>query len=185
MKSLFAHIISLTCLLCSVNAQNVIPIKKYYDDDSSHIKESFFVLKLNPKILDSTYICYYYGGNRKREGKYKNNKAVGDWLFYYESEMLKMTGPLSDNQSNGYWKYYFENGNLKKEGELVDNKKTGKWTYYHENGKVKSTGEYKNDLKHGTWLYHHESGEFRAQADYVKGEGVYYEFYDNGKMKMT
>ena len=149
-----------------------------------HIKESFFVLKNKPNILDSTYISYYFNGNKKREGIYKDNKAVGDWMFFYEGESIKMIGPLSNNQSNGYWKYFFENGNIRKEGLLVNNKKSGLWKYYHENGKVKSKGQYKNDLKNGSWSYNFESGRFKAQAEYKNGKGEYYEFYDDGIIKM-
>ena len=182
-KSLFAHIIISSIFCITIHAQ-VIPVKKYFDEDSLHVKESFFVLKSNPSILDSTYISYYYNGNKKSEGKYKNNKAVGDWMFFYEGEIIKMIGPLSNNQSNGYWKYFYENGNIRMEGLLKDNEKQGPWKFYYENGRVKSKGNYKKGLKEDSWIYYHEDGNFKAQAEYKHDKGMYYEFFEDGIVKM-
>lgn len=185
---MYTHrLIFLLCLslffLTRSSAQH-LKVETWYDSKKLALKESFYVLKRNPKVQDSLYTSYYQNGNVKSIGHYTRNKASGWWEYFYENGNLKMRGELKDNVSDGNWEYYYENGGLNMEGIIDNGMREGEWKFYYENGNLKTVGEYQENKKEGLWTYFQEDGTFKAQAFFQKDKGKYTELYPNGSVKV-
>jgi uncharacterized protein len=168
-----------SCLLIAQNKQG----KKYFDSDSTKIREIFHFSKKD-KSLNGLYESFYLNGSLQTLGWYENNQPDSIWTYYYENGRKKSEGRFQDGKPNGDWTYYFENGNIKSSGPLVNNAKNGTWTFYFENGGEKSSGTYLSNQKSGIWNYFFEEGEIKAQAYIQNGSGNYVEFYPSGARRM-
>lgn len=164
------------------NAQKV-EIRTFHDNDSSLIKEIFYVADTKSAILHGPYTSYFINGSVDKKGFYSNNLPDSTWTYFFESGQIKMKGNLKNGVSHGLWEYYFENGNINMAGIIIDSKREGEWKYYYENGNIKSQGEYKANKREGIWNYFYEEGEIKSQAFYEADRGKYKEFYENGTLK--
>lgn len=175
--------IFLFSLLDTIASSQHLKVETWYDDKKTILKESFYVLKSNSKILDSTYTSYYHSGKIKSTGNYLKNKGQGLWEYFYENGNIKMRGNLKDNSAIGKWEYFYENTGLNMEGTIEKGMKEGEWKFYYENGNSKSLGEYRKNQKEGIWKYFNEDGSYKAQAIFQKDNGMYTEYYPSGAIK--
>ncbi|MEM6643915.1 MAG: toxin-antitoxin system YwqK family antitoxin [Bacteroidota bacterium] len=157
--------------------------KKFYDGDSSRIKEIFHY-SIADSSLELSYESFYLNGSLQTYGWYISNEPDSIWKYYYENGRPKAIGRYSKGTPNGKWKYYYENGNIKSEGILAGSDKEGYWTFYYENGGEKSNGSYFSNQKSGIWNYFYEDQSIKAQAYLENGKGRYTEFYPSGKRRM-
>lgn len=165
-------------------SQGLKKIVKYYDKDSTSIKEVFYY-HVNLKKIDSLYVSYYLGGAKKSEGYYTQGEMSGAWKHYYENGNIKAQGDYAKNKQDGLWKYYYENGTLSMEGAMKAGKKNDHWKTYYENTLLKSEGSYNNGKQDGNWNYYNESGLKKGSATLDNGNGEYNEFHDNGNVKVN
>lgn len=180
-KSIF---ILLTLISHLAISQGLKKIVKYYDKDSTVVKEVFYY-NVKLKKVDSLYISYYHSGIKKSEGYYKNDQMVGTWNHYYENGNPKASGQYDKNKQNGLWKYYYENGALSMEGKMVEGKKDEYWKTYYENNVLKSEGNYNKGKQDGNWNYYAETGVKKGTANLNNGNGEYEEYHDNGNIKVN
>lgn len=168
----------------SLSAAGQVKVQTFYDKERTLLKEEYHVTDSFSQVVDGPYISYYFDGNVKSKGQFKDNQATGTWTHYYENGRKKMEGAMRDNQPYGYWKYYYENGRISMEGNVVGDRKEDEWIFYYENGNVKSRGRFENNEKDGWWNYFYEDGALKADASYDNGKGWYKEYYPSGNLKM-
>jgi antitoxin component YwqK of YwqJK toxin-antitoxin module len=155
------------------------------------------------------WVSKYPSGTLKYEGKFDQNKPVGEWKRYHENGKVKalmsyrlnsdrVFAQLFDEEGILYAKGAFD-GTLRDstwnffKGDLVvrtENyhmgKKEGKATMYDKDGKVISVKEWKNDLPDGISLEYYPSGKKRSEVSFVEGKkngkALFYD--DNGLKSM-
>ncbi len=171
------------CLLPILSISQVNQQKKFFDGDSTKVKEIYYY-SLEDSVLEGSYEAFYINGSLQTFGWYQNNLPDSTWKYYYENGRPKATGSYRKGAPSGKWKYYYENGNIKSAGILNGPEKDGYWTFYYENGGEKSNGTYFSDQKSGIWNYFYEDGSLKAQAYMQNGRGKYTEFYPSGKRRM-
>ena len=175
------HIVLLAISLLS-SGQN-IQGKKYFDSDSTKIREIFHFNK-SDSTLNGSYEAFHLNGSMQIYGWYENNYPDSIWTYYYENGRKKAEGRFNQGEPYGTWEYYFENGNIKSKGTLQDQTKIGEWVFYFENGGEKSAGKFENNQKSGIWNYFYEDESLKAQAYYSEQKGEYKEFYPFGNVRM-
>lgn len=170
-------------LLTFSGTSQVKQFKKYYNEDSTKLKEVFHY-SIEDSVLQGSYELFFFNGSLQTFGSYHQNEPDSIWKYYYENGRLKATGSYKKGKPRGKWKYFYENGNIKSEGILDGSEKNGYWVFYYENGGEKSNGNYFSNLKSGIWNYLYEDGSIKAQSYLEGGKGRYTEFYPSGKRRM-
>lgn len=84
---------------------------------------------------------------------------------YYSNGLKKVEGKLKNEKPHGRWVYYYENGFKWSEGYFSNGNRTGKSIVYYENGKIKMTGQYEKNIRVGVWKVYEEDGTFVDQID--------------------
>lgn len=118
----------------------------------------------------------------KANGKYLDNKKVGEWIFYHEGGKIEQKGSYKNGLPTGLWRWYYESGNVLREEEFLNGRENGKMVEYSDTGSVIITGEYFNGVKEGTWTY--KMGDHKEVGEYVDGkrEGDWKYYYNNGEL---
>ena len=102
---------------------------------------------LNGKRWNGKGIEYYYNGELKFEGEYKNGERNGKGKEYESEEdnfRLIYEGESLNGKRNGKGKEYY-NDKLEFEGEYLNGKKwNGKGKEYYDNGNLKCEYQYIN-----------------------------------------
>jgi antitoxin component YwqK of YwqJK toxin-antitoxin module len=136
---------------------------------------------------------YYTNGAIRANGKYLNNKHIGDWTYYYADGKIEQIGKYDDKgRAQGLWKWYYpcttpcnkDFGNLKKTEHYINNKLDGDFTEYSDSGKVITKGQYAFGDKEGPWVL--EYNEYKEEGSYTGGKrsGDWKHYYlDNGKLR--
>ena len=75
---------------------------------------------------------------------------------------------------------HYSNGILKNKGyKDDDNQFHGHWSYYDRDGELESDRYYFHGEPDGDWYsYHHDNKDNIIHHDYIKGTGVWEEFYN-------
>lgn len=128
------------------------------------------------------------------EGNFKDDKPVGRFIYKYESGHIKAVIDHKPNSKLSLTKLYFDNESLMAEGRYLDLKKDSIWTNYNERGELVSVESYFNDKLNGKKINYYLNDQLEAGAlnvlsiaNYLDNmsDGVYKEYYPNGKMKMS
>ncbi len=152
---------------------------------------------------------FYEDGGIKAEGKYMDNKRIGEWKYYHENGNIEQIGSFNEQgNANGEWKWfypsgkvlridqyknglldgysveYYENGKILSEGNYIEDEKDGFW--YFRNGDAVLQGSYFEDMRSGKWQYFYtKGGQLMFEGSFVddlpEGKHVYY--WENGKIK--
>jgi antitoxin component YwqK of YwqJK toxin-antitoxin module len=144
-------------------------------------------------MKQGNWVGKYPSGALKYEGKFDNNKPVGEWKRYHENGKVKalmsyrllserVFAVLFDDEGILYAKGVFD-GTLRDstwnffKGDLVvrtENyrmgKKEGKATMFDKEGKVISVKEWKNDLPDGMAIDYYPNGKIRSEVSFVQGK---------------
>ena len=83
------------------------------------------------------------------QGKVKNGKREGPWVYYYPAGQLWGKGEFKNGKKEGPWVDYHDNGQLAGKGEWRNGKKEGPWVWYNPDGTLfkQFSGVYKNGDK--------------------------------------
>ena len=81
---------------------------------------------------------------RQKQGKVKDGKKEGEWLYYSVNGKLHWKSNYKDGKLHGEWLGYDENGKLRETRIYKDGKLDGEWLWYDKNGKLYSTDIYKD-----------------------------------------
>ena len=70
----------------------------------------------------------------KKQGKIRNGKQTGPWVYYDEYGQVSYKGTYKDGREVGAWFFYDDNGQIWSRGTYKDGEKDGPWFEYHDNG---------------------------------------------------
>jgi uncharacterized protein len=140
----------------------------------------------NKKIRDGWYNSYYYNGNYKSIGIYKDDVKDGKWTQYDINGKTTCEGEYREGKE---WE-----GVFLKEGSLLkgknryayrNGKRHGKFIGFNENGKIRNIGHFEDDKEHGEWVWFDMSGKIKSS--YLKENDItklWITYYKNGQKKM-
>jgi len=131
MRNCFFIILSLFIIACNKPKK---VIEETYPDNSPKV-EKYYIEKESSKELVKE-IRYYPNNKIQMEGKYKNNKRNGDWIYYFENGTIWCEGSFLDGVDHGQRIVYYENGQKRYEGSYIKGKQTGIWKFWDEDGDV-------------------------------------------------
>ena len=126
------------------------------------------------------------------DGNFKDDMPVGIFTYYFASGAKKAVIEHGLKGGKSAVLLYFEDGQLLSDGFYHKEKKDSLWYNYVQSGELISAENYKNDLLQGKSVYYYKEGqlmEHKLQAErkvnYQAGklQGVYQQFYYNGKLK--
>ena len=80
-----------------------------------------------------------------------NRGVSGDYRCTFENGITACEGPMKNDKRIGDWIYYYTSGDILAEGSYEKNIKEGLWTFYYINGKKRLEGEFKEDIRYGEW----------------------------------
>jgi len=117
------------------------------------------------------------------EGRFKNDKPVGEWKRYHPGGQLKAlivyTGDTARTQIFDVWHKKLA------EGAFINKQKEGVWKIY-KNNRLVADETYQNGQKNGISHRYYTSGEMMEEKQWRhnKEEGNYQCFFKNGKSYM-
>jgi antitoxin component YwqK of YwqJK toxin-antitoxin module len=111
---------------------------------------------------------YYWEGELKEFGDYKDNNKVGAWKYLFQDGKLEQQGNYTAGKPAGEWKWFYPNGELRREMEYVNGEPDGPSFEYDETGNIISEGEYVDGFKEGKWRYVY--GDIIETGAYFEGE---------------
>ena len=79
-------------------------------------------------------------------------------------------GKIKDGKKHGSWVWYHDNGQLYSKETFKDGKLDGPYVSYHENGQLSFKGTYKDGKKVGPWVRYHLDGRLGNKVTYKDGE---------------
>lgn len=166
----------------------------YYFPDGNLKTKSVF----SNNGTENQAIMFYPSGQKMAEGKYMNQKKMGEWKFYDEANVLRSVDFYLNGEKHGKsvsYNYdgmliqemeyvqgvehgpvteYFPNGKVMRNYVYDKGTKEGESFFYYLNEKVKNKGSYKFDTKNGWWTEYLENGTIWK-----------YELFDKGELKET
>lgn len=166
-----------------------------YDDFGHKISEG--IVDLEGK-KEGSWKDFYYSGELRAEGAYRDSRRTGKWMFYYKNGSPEQEGSYLRGYPDGYWKWYYENGNILREESYFNGREDGEMIEYDIDGNIIAKGNFINGEKEGDWFYavadHKEMGsyqsglrigkwEFYYTNDVLKFEGEFTQGLANGKHK--
>jgi len=126
---------------------------------------------------------YNYGGIRY-EGRFNDNKPIGEFKYYYKDGSLKAITIYSAEGDSAATKSFHKNGKPMAEGVYFKQQKEGKWLYYSDMDEALISEEhYKNGQLHGKVItFYPESGKPAEILEYRQGkrEGSLLKFFPEG-----
>ncbi len=152
---------------------------------------------------------YYYSGEIRGKGKYKNDVKTGEWTYYYPNGRIEQKGKYVNGKPDKQWIWYYESGNIMRQENYVRGKREEDFKDYTEDGKILTAGMYIDDKKEGVWVY--ELPNYKIIGKYVDGnpdstwisyympsekvkfkgnflngdpDGIHYWYYENGNKMM-
>ncbi|TXC82058.1 toxin-antitoxin system YwqK family antitoxin [Luteibaculum oceani] len=126
----------------------------------------------------------YQDGSTKYIGQFKDDKPVGEFIYYYPGERVKSV--LNYRKPGvAYAIHLYENGVKQSEGIYVETKKDSVWTYYDKRGRIMSRETYRLGEKNGLTENYFENGNPSLQQKYENGVaiGTQKTYFENGKLK--
>lgn len=106
------------------------------------------------------------------EGNYKDNRKVGEWIFYHQDgKTPRLIGNFEGGRPNGPYKKFSESGKLIETGSYNNGKMSGLQETYYETGILKMSKNFNAEGKEqGTCTFYYENGE--VEYTYNKENGV-------------
>ena len=71
-------------------------LQKTYYPEGGGVKEEYYLISEENKILDGPYKSFYRDGILKNEGQFKDNKSVGLWKYYFANGKIRMQGEIDN-----------------------------------------------------------------------------------------
>jgi len=127
----------------------------------------------------------YPNGKKAYEGRFKDDKPIGEFNRYREDGTLKVT--LNYNTTGNYSKATFFTSEGKKiaEGYYLGKEKDSLWQYFDSNLNLSYEERYSKGLKNGRFKQFYNNGKTLETIPYSNGQidGVMVQFHPNGLNK--
>jgi uncharacterized protein len=170
MKTIKAILLTITGLL-AVEVSSQTLQRTYYDYKKTKVKEEYYLNSAGQ--MNGLYKQYLESGLVEVQGNYKNDKKIGTWTYTLDAQGHKNINTY-DNEGNP-------------NGLFIEH------CFGHPNSKLSET-YFKAGQKDGLWKEYFCPSETMNQSDklqkvysYTLGKlnGLYTEYYENGKTKMV
>jgi antitoxin component YwqK of YwqJK toxin-antitoxin module len=128
----------------------------------------------------------YQANQKVEEGKYGDNKKIGQWREYYCNSNPKSILTYNNGRPDGNAVMYHENGKVSEEGIWKNQRWVGMYKLYYPNGQLQHEFNYNTSGKReGKSVYYYENGEVAVEGVFTDGKetGVFKEYYENGETK--
>lgn len=149
---------------------------------------------------DGYWKNYYKNGQLKIEGNRKNFQLDSIWSFYSEQGKKIKIVNYKDGKKNGYTLTYDTNQKIISKELFVNDIKQGNSTIYYPSGKIKQVTPYAKGKPDGSAYEYAEDStiisimkyqggvlasveRFNRKDENGKKQGVWKDFYDDGKLK--
>ncbi len=96
--------------------------------------------------------------------------ADGQKRIFYLNGQISGEGKIKNKKETGLWVYWHENGRKAREGNFNKGKRIGKHTYWYPNGKLRAVGHFKNDAYDGKWTIYTEDSTEVIEQIYKNGK---------------
>lgn len=127
----------------------------------------------------------YANGNIRYQGRFKNDKPVGEFKYYDEEGNLKATNVYDKTGVNTIYTAFSPDGKIVAKGAYKDKKKDGEWRYFSpDNAKLILVESYSDGILEGqSKVYDNKTGRVAEDIVYKKGEreGLCTKYYADGK----
>ncbi len=150
----------------------------------------------------------YPNGKLMYQGRFKDNKPVGEMRRYFESGALKAIIVYQKGSDVARTRLFYEDGSLAATGNYINSLKDSTWTYYsfyektvttretflmgkrngttthyYKDGSVSEITGWENDKRSGIWEQYFPNKTPRLKANYAnnKLEGTFNVYYESGK----
>lgn len=154
---------------------------KFFDDTA----ENTIIATREFNDIDNSCITIFYNqkGNKVSEGKVKNKKFEGLWIYYHENSKKIMTSEFYNNgKLEDIKKVFYPSGKIAQETSYKNGLKEGLDKHYAENGTVIEESIYKKNEFDGPAIFRSPSNIVVAKGVFVKGKKIgIWEFNTNGK----
>jgi antitoxin component YwqK of YwqJK toxin-antitoxin module len=128
----------------------------------------------------------YQASQKVEEGKFTDNKKIGQWREYYCNTNPKSVLTFNNGRPDGPAVMYHDNGKVSEEGIWKNQRWTGIYKLYYPNGQLQHEFNYNTSGKReGKSTYYYENGEVAIEGNFSDGKetGVFKEYYENGETK--
>lgn len=131
------------------------------------------------------WMGFYPDGQKRYEGRFKDDKCQGTFTYYDEKGHLKATNTFDKSGTKALNKTYAPNGTIIATGYYINQKKEGEWRFFTEDGKLNTVEEYKNGLAQGPSKTYYETGILMSERQYENDvmEGPAKNYYPSGALK--
>lgn len=140
-------------------------------------------IKISEGIIDTSglrqgdWTLFYPEGEKRAEGKYKNNNRVGEWSFLFENGNLEQKGNYKKGKPDGKWQWFYETGELLREETYEDGYEQGKAYELTISGDTIYCGKFEYGQKHGNWYYSIGDEYIKGKYKYDQKDGIWEHYY--------
>ena len=125
---------------------------------SVHMNDKTQIIKQTSVLhdMDSVYTLeqeWYDNGNKKLEGKYKDGKKEGKWIYWWKNGDKLYESEYKDGKPEGKWIAWYEDGTKEWEQEFKNGNANGTCINYYNTPlcRVEARGEFKNGKLEGNF----------------------------------
>jgi antitoxin component YwqK of YwqJK toxin-antitoxin module len=131
------------------------------------------------------WIKKYENGKIRYQGRFENDKPIGEFTYFYEDGNLKAISIFKDKGIRSFTKTYSPDGKIMSEGYYLNEKKDSAWKYFNDYNIVIKEEFYRNYQKHGEWKTYFAEGSLTDKITYKNGkrDGVWEQNYIGGSLK--
>jgi len=156
---------------------NGIPdgIRREYDTSGNVVKSYVFDMGMLTfeGIIDfygrkQGYCKEYDNGILIAEGKYVNDKKVGEWKFYNSEGKLIEKGSFVNGRPDGVWYSFYPSGKIQRIEHYDSGVLNGEFIEFNEDSSIMAHGSYVDGLEDGRWFY--SLGDVYYEISYANGE---------------
>ena len=124
-------------------------------------------------------VFFHKNGQKKSEGKYKNDKRDGVWTSWdengikysdttYSNGLKTKTSSFAGNEVTVM--NFYENGEFKFRGKWINGKKEGVFWWKFENGETSAMEPYTDGVLNGISIHKHPNGQTKQYVEYIDGK---------------
>lgn len=121
-------------------------------------------------------------GKLMYEGKFMDDKPIGEWKRYHDSGFLKAIMFYQSGHDTVKARLYDHSGKPFAEGSYANERKEGLWSYYSKEKKI-SEEYFSKGIKNGICRKFYPSGQLLEESEWKDNqpEGNYRAFYPDGR----
>lgn len=87
-------------------------------------------------VRHGSWSSFYKNGRKQQEGRFENDREIGDFVWWYENGQVMTKGSWLDGKRHGLWVWYHENGQKSVQGEFINGEPAGPWAYWKPDGRL-------------------------------------------------